>query len=28
MQTPMTQVLYSDELNLEGYTRYMRIGFK
>ena len=28
MQTPMTQVLFSDELNLEGYTRYMRIGFK
>lgn len=28
LQTPMTQVLFSDELNLEGYTRYMRIGYK
>jgi len=27
-QTPMSDVLFSDELNLEGYTRFMRIGYK
>lgn len=28
VSTPMSQVLYSGELELEKYTRYMRIGFK
>jgi len=27
-QTPMSQVLYQGELELEKYTRYMRIGYK
>ena len=27
-QTPLTSVLYSDSLQLEKYTRYMRIGYK
>ena len=27
-QTPLKSVLYSDELKLEKYTRYMRIGYK
>ena len=27
-QTPMTNVLYSNSLKLEKYTRYMRIGYK
>jgi hypothetical protein len=28
MQTPMTTCLYSGELQLEKYTRYMRIGYR
>ena len=28
LTTPMTTVLYSGELPLEKYTRYMRIGYK
>jgi hypothetical protein len=27
-QTPMTTCLYSGELQLEKYTRYMRIGYR
>lgn len=28
MQTPMSDVLFSGELNLENYSRFMRIGYK
>jgi hypothetical protein len=27
-QTPLTNVLYKGSLELEKYTRFMRIGFK